>query len=156
VTRIVLDIDDTMWKVDHLARVMRSAESEFLSELAAQVDIQVTDARPLIVLDFDSDVCADVVGDLQYAVTFLAAHGLGTAFIADIADQIEAQTKPARIPEPGLWGVVEAVVQGDDEPQHFTRGPKGGSVYHWTRISDGLNYHWDDLIDPTPIREGVS
>jgi hypothetical protein len=114
-------------------------------------------ARPLIVLDFDSDVCADVVGDLRRVSTFLAAHGLGTAFIADIADQIEAQTKPARIPEPGLWGVVEAAASSS-----MDNGGTGGERVRWVRYPEGwcgvvyCERPWDDLIDPAEIREGLS
>ena len=63
-----------------------------------------------------------------------------------LADEIEAQTKPPRIPEPGLWGVVEDSA-GDvwicTEP------------HRWTRIVDGVEWPWVDLIDPVLIREGV-
>jgi hypothetical protein len=71
----------------------------------------------------------------------------------NIADQIEAQTRPPRIPEPGLWGVVEASVGGwTDGPSRFVNF--GGS---WIAKSPFGTKHasWSDLIDPTLIREGV-
>ena len=96
----------------------------------------ITDARPLIVLDLNG----------ERSVTLLARH-LRNGYWNDIADQIEAQTKPVRIPEPGLWGVVEA----------------GG--YRWVRYSLagcddwvdllGKQNEWDVLIDPTLVREGI-
>ena len=98
-----------------------------------------TDARPLIVLDLSDRHRREYVLEILRA----ARHG----WTHDVADQIEAQTKPARIPEPGLWGVVEA----------------GG--YRWVRYSLagyddwvdllGKQNEWDVLIDPTLIREGV-
>ena len=127
-----------------------------------------TDARPLVTLDLENPGefvhilrGVGIEGDRNHRAAdgtwvHIINGSISAKRLGIIADQIEAQTKPARIPEPGLWGVVEAVVQGDDEPDHFARIPKGGSVYHWVRISDGLNYHWDDLIDPTLIRDGLS
>jgi len=147
VTRIVLDIDDSRWKVDHLARVMRTAESEFLSELAAQVEIQVADARPLIVLDTNA-LSAWRIADI------IRSNGY-----AGVADQIEAQTKPARIPEPGLWGVVEASLTDRTLRRHLVHLMTPTiSVWVWTdpQMSSSARYGWDDLINPTLIREGVS
>jgi len=99
------------------------------------VAAQIERPRPLIVLDLDDH-------DAVALARMLTEDGY-----EDIADQIEAQTKPARIPEPGLWGVVEA----------------GG--YRWVRYSLagyddwvdllGKQNEWDVLIDPTLIREGV-
>lgn len=68
--------------------------AEYVAEHREHLPIDITDARRLIVLDVDD------VPRLAYAVR---CEGL-TA----IADQIEAQTRPPRIGEPGLWGVVEA------------------------------------------------
>lgn len=145
-TRIVLDIDDTQWKVDHLARVMRSAESEFLSELAAQVDIQVTDARPLIVLDLKDFDAGYVIEVLRHPHHLWANR---------VADQIEAQTKPARIPEPAWGAIVEAHSLGaKGDRLHWVKGSAG-----WTNLDatgEYLNWiSWDCLIDPTLIREGI-
>jgi hypothetical protein len=74
------------------------------------------------------------------------------------ADQIEAQTKPARIPEPGWDGKVLAHTLNDDTRREFVRHGKSPSDarFNW---SDGSGYgsnHWPDLINPTLIREGLS
>ena len=59
----------------------------------------ITDARPLITLDLEDH------GRVNAANLAQVLREDGYPYLAD---QIEAQTKPARIPEPGLWGVVEA------------------------------------------------
>ena len=66
------------------------------------------------------------------------------------ADQIEAQTKPARIPEPGLWGVVRASLHEDT------------TVYSWVHIRGSRWYTehhgvaaWDVLVYPTLERDGI-
>lgn len=65
------------------------------------------------------------------------------------ADQIEAQTKPPRIPEPGLWGVVDTQAT-TSQGQNWVRRPAG-----WHCPAHGF-VRWDDLIDPVLIRDGVS
>jgi hypothetical protein len=78
------------------------------------------------------------------------AHMPSNARILDhLADQIEAQAKPPRIPEPGLWGVVEA-------------GTDGLPVRRWVHHEEdrwvcdtGERRNWEALADPTLIREGV-
>ena len=70
------------------------------------------------------------------------------------ADQIEAQTKPARIPEPGLWGVVEASSIYVNDRLTYVHHNKPGP-WAWATQSRG-SCKWDDLIDPTLIREGLS
>jgi hypothetical protein len=69
-----------------------------------------------------------------------------------LADQIEAQIKPPRIPEPGLWGVVEASVLLIGE-----RAPACEWVHHrkgWMNPS-GQFAVWDGLINPVLVRDGV-
>src|SRR4249919_2886719 len=56
----------------------------------------------------------------------------GGAILNCIAAQIEAQTKPARIPEPGLWGVVEA--QFAPSASGSTRRLAGRE--RWVRVGD--------------------
>ena len=74
-----------------------------------------------------------------------------------IADQIEAQTKPSRIPEPGLWGVVEAQTSAEGQT-FFTdrialfRDDKN-LMKPW--VCQRGRYAWADLIDPVLIRQGV-
>ena len=74
-------------------------------------------------------------------------------FLDFIADQIEAQTKPARIPEPGLWGVVEASTDQWKQRHEYVRVRTDG-YGDWTFSGGSVN--WVGLIDPTLIREGIS
>jgi hypothetical protein len=108
-------------------------------------DGNVTDVRPLVVLDLD----------WAESVPVLIAQLRGAGYV-HIADQIEAQTKPPRIPEPGLWGVVEAAVpESGGSRWPFVHDTDQGSS-EWTCVNDGDHYDWDALIDPVLIREGVA
>jgi len=100
----------------------------------------LTDARPLIVLDLD---------DPERLVTILRANCLW-----GLADQIAEQTKPARIPEPGLWGVVEASSTYVDERVIYMH-TEGIGLWAWTTQARG-SCKWDDLIDPILVREGIA
>ena len=105
----------------------------------------ITDARPRIVLD-----TPEGVANLQHW-SRLAAYLRrgGWDFTADL---IESQAKPARIPEPGMWGVVEASSKhgGDGRRIYFH-----GNHLKWESTQTGTTY-WDQLIDPVLIREGVA
>jgi len=103
----------------------------------------ITDARPLIVIDLGNDLRREYVLEILRA----ARHG----WTHDVADQIEAQTKPARIPEPGLWGVVYTRLVNASTWESWLRHPVDG----WHPIKGGVATRWDDLIDPILIREGV-
>jgi hypothetical protein len=73
----------------------------------------------------------------------------------DIADQIEEQTKPPRIPEPGWSGVVEAGVRQHDERLHWQRD-SGTHEAHW--VCQNVNEYdrkWEDLVDPVLVRHGI-
>jgi len=119
-------------------------------------DYCVTDVRPLVVLDLE-----DYSG--ERAVNYLrnlaqeSRDVMGNApsprgkLALRIADQIEAQTKPPRIPEPGLWGVVEACVPGIPT-SHWVHHEEG----RWVPDTGVPFAEWDDLIDPTLVREGVT
>ncbi len=109
---------------------------------------QITDARPLIVLDL-SAIRSD-------AVLVQHLRESGTFDLADLAAQIEAQTKPARIPEPGLWGVVEAAIRGGGQIRFTFIKATSDLPNRWVDVDDGAGCDWDDLIDPTLIREGLS
>lgn len=79
-------------------------------------------------------------------------------FVRWIADQVEAQVRPPRIPEPGLWGVVEAIDGGEHQPRiprMYIRDAVADEDAHWTAIGHGVRIEWDDLIDPTLIRPGI-
>jgi len=79
------------------------------------------------------------------------------AFLELVADQIEAQTKPPRIPEPGLWGVVEASSKhfGGRREYIRTRKEKGSLLIEARWYGKHGYADWDDLIEPALIREGV-
>jgi hypothetical protein len=103
----------------------------------------VTDIRPLVVLDLaDFARAAKVLRDPMI-------EALGTR--TRIAEQIEEQTKPPRIPEPGLFGVVEASSGIDTPRTKFMRS----SETVWRRVSTGAAYRWADLVDPTLVRPGI-
>jgi len=120
----------------------------------------VTDVRPLVVLDLDEYDSQKFAGILR---AILRGEGEGGfagpwARTADsVADQIEAQTKPPRIPEPGLWGVVEASRQFPDGkgfgPAEWVHTNRAGTPWYCAQFD--VHAGWHLLIDPTLIREGV-
>ena len=116
-------------------------------------DESVTDIRPQVPLDLDgysgeravnylrnlARESRDVMGNTPSPRGKLALL---------IADQIEAQTKPKRIPEPGQFGVVEA--GGDHSPGRHKWVRQGDLWWNgaaWTT--------WETLTDPVLVREGV-
>jgi hypothetical protein len=108
---------------------------------------KVTDVRPLVVLDLDGLVRPDTL------VNWFRHNSLcGSIAVAEsVANQIEAQIKPPRIPEPGLWGVVEAPTQ------------RGGYVWQWVHHpkdvwlnAEGDSCPWAKLVDPVLVRDGVT
>lgn len=120
---------------------------------AEKARFMASQLQRLVVLDLDAlGTTAPAEGETvaQYVVRTLRgpAHGLATR--QAVADQIEAQTKPPRIPEPGLWGVVEATVAGI---------PRRRWVHHeedrWVSDNGIPLKAWDELIDPVLVREGV-
>jgi hypothetical protein len=80
-------------------------------------------------------------------------RGCGSQTADWVADQIEAQTKPPRIPEPG-WGGIVAARGVSGIRMKWVRGERG-----WTNLDatgDHLNWTlWDELTDPVLVREGV-
>ena len=123
----------------------------------------VTDVRPLVVLDLDT-----VPTTLTDAVGCNFPNWLRTAAKTDrdqesrrndrpvllewIADQIEAQTKPPRIPEPGWGAIVEAGVDAHDERLLWTPNDQG----FWScKNPDEYARHWQQLVDPTLVRDGI-
>jgi len=115
----------------------------------------ITDARPLIVLDLD---------DPAEFVTALVGTSSGNPADTDsddmrlyaLANMIREQTKPARIPEPGLHGVVEAKSPRWDQVPQWTRYTTGdGNREQWI-ATNGETAAWRNLIDPVLIRDGLS
>jgi len=99
----------------------------------------ITDARPLIILDTNALSARNI------------AQILRSSGYAGVADQIEAQTKPARIPEPMRWGSKVRTARATYVLLDIaTLGRR------WLDEHDGQLYKWDALADPTLIREGVS
>lgn len=110
-------------------------------------DSQVTDARPLTLID---------IGDnsplVVRALTFAAkdpTNGDARVIFRNLADQIEAQHAPPRIPEPGLWGVVEANLAHSGERFPFIHYEHG-----WGARASHI-CHWSELKDPVLIRDGI-
>ena len=112
----------------------------------------VTDIRPLVVLDLDPalDHMGGGMSDLPEVLKDMR-HG-GGIFADRIANQIEAQTKPPRIPEPGWGGIVEASVREHDMRPLWTPNDQG----FWAcKDPDEYARNWGELIDPTLVRPGV-
>ena len=74
----------------------------------------------------------------------------GGIFADRIANQIEAQTKPPRIPEPGLGSHVMAGKPDGTRAEFVRVGSR-----HWSEIGNGSGWEWDDLKDPTLVRDGI-
>lgn len=124
------------------------------------LDDEVTDIRPLLVLDPEQAPLGeiqrlDAKGLRQYADRVERKAAFGAAnLIHHIAGQIEAQTKPARIPEPGKWGVVEARTADFDRRRTFFRihdFVTDGALWE----NNGYRRSWSDLIDPVVLRPGI-
>jgi hypothetical protein len=110
-----------------------------------------TDARPLIVLDLTEDDARHLVSYLEITVERHPDQlgTVGRAVYTNVAAQVAQQTKPARIPEPGLWGVVQA------DRRRYIRYSTDDCGEVWSSLL-GQTVTWDSLIDPTLIREGVT
>ena len=123
-------------------------------------DVDITDARPLIVLDIATwfpHRAAAIIADFDKMS--LGDPG-SDAFLIDVLTQIEAQTKPVRIPEPDPGEHVTACVMSTPErPETFLhlrlRKLRNETPYDWACLTTGHCYMWDSLIDPTPIRDGI-
>lgn len=119
------------------------------SDYAALAD--VTDVRPLVVLDLDGHDRDRAVQCIQFVKKAHAGTDHGD-LVSLIADQIEAQTKPQRIPEPGEGGVVEASCVHNDHRLRWVRVRENWHAIPGVSSPDD----WDSLIDPTLIRDGVN
>jgi hypothetical protein len=128
-------------------------------------DKDVTDIKPLVVLDLGHHPAMYV-----HALRWVEHQsGQGEPFVPSpanerndacwMADQIEAQTKPPRIPEPGLWGVVSARLTEECQAENC-KGPLAGDFIHstdgsWRNADTGFGVVWLELDSPTLVREGV-
>lgn len=118
----------------------------------------ITDARPLIVLDLgDSDFAAKMMIETLCAAQSLVGNspldrdktGYRIAHLGLLIEQIREQTKPPRIPEPGLWGVVVAASRGDHASCYWVH------TNHGWLCDCAKTSTWDRLIAPTVIRDGI-
>lgn len=149
----------------HGVRVWRTPYSNWVSERhvsgeTAHADDRVTDVRPLVVLDLDEGdtrmlpLLLRRLGDREQSESDSPGRLLVTTdALRKVADQIEAQAKPPRIPEPKALGSrVLAAQVGEVE----------GSERYWTKFRnrgwiDTLAHirEWDDLDNPVLIRDGI-
>jgi hypothetical protein len=109
--------------------------------------VAVTDARKLIVLD--------LCGASPKRLVQVLHNNAGYSGFEAIADQIEAQTEPARIDEPGWGEKVIAHTKEDPERRLFVHW-HGASVNKNAWADNNTTCHWDRLIDPALVREGLS
>ena len=113
---------------------------DYIAGVGSFAPDEITDARPLIVLDTNALSARNI------------AQILRSSGYAGIADQIEAQTKPARIPEPLHWGSKVRSSTG----RTFVLLDIGSLGRRWIDEYSGILWAWGDLIDPVLLREGVT
>jgi hypothetical protein len=135
-----------VWRKSHDGIAWLSAVAVGGSILHSNED--VTDIRPLVVLDHSHIL--DAVNGLDTALyDFDWFSDDERSAVSELRDLIEQQTKPPRIPEPGLWGVVEAA---------HALVPTRRWVHHeedrWV-ADEGTVTYWVELRDPTLIRPGI-
>lgn len=92
----------------------------------------------------------------MYASEIEDRHFAAAVVLTAIADQIE----PPRIPEPGLWGVVEARSSHNQilPSRYVRRYDRGNAGFDWVTVHSvevSRSLRWDDLIDPVLVREGL-
>lgn len=141
------------WRDDqiHGSRAWRSLEH--VNGFIVHYDTNVTDVvGPLVVLDLPPDAGANIKSLLECArgVSWSLQVGSPLDVLADaLEEQIEAQTRPARMAEPG-WGVrVTASSQHVPSRQQWVGICGPGADLLW--VSDcGERTSWDALIDPQP------
>ena len=108
----------------------------------------ITDIRPLVVLD-----PADT--RVSQFVKFWLPDG-GRSFASVVAQLIEAQTKPPRIPEPGLWGVVEASYAGEKRERYIHTDRAASACWIGAETATGGYVLWAELDNPVLVRDGVT
>jgi hypothetical protein len=110
----------------------------------------VTEVRPIVVLDLDDP--AAMVRMLRTAVRTRGPKL--SAAINDLADEIETQIRMPRIPEPGLWGVVNAHTLSLPVKTKWVRMVTGVSSQQWLN-GEAEWVDWDELINPRLVRPGI-
>jgi hypothetical protein len=105
--------------------------------------------RPLVVLD----LTAHEADELASWLDGTDAH-MGVCDRVRVARQIRKQTKPPRIPEPGLWGVVSEGEPGAFEGIRYVRDD-AVLEFPWAMIGKGNRVAWHEIDKPVLVREGV-
>ena len=149
------DIDGVgSYKVMHIGTENGTAWAHTNDETGQVLTSQdrLSNIRPLVVLDLEViGKHLPTRGDWSEAVHSLRHKKDPAAFFTTnlrIAEQIEAQTKPPRIPEPSLYGVVSS----EDDA--------GLTTYFWHSHGgwhgeNGSLVEWNDIHSPKLIRDGI-
>lgn len=128
--------------------------SSLLPEIGWVSNADVVEVRPLVVLDPD---------DREAAVALLAAYGrqytdwtpsTDGPNIDRLQQALRSLTRPPRIPEPGLYAVVDSITTGGDGPRRFVRIDLGNNC--WMDMNGGNRSPWSFLASPVLVREGLS
>lgn len=93
-------------------------------------------------IDLDDD-------EVNFVVNTHAVLHAGSAVAAHIKDQIIQQM---RIPEPGLWGVVEAECFPAASTRFYIHGPTGWREA--TGAAAGV-FNWNRLVSPVLVHLGI-
>jgi hypothetical protein len=118
----------------------------YFKSIAVGNEALIDDVCPLVVLDLQS---FDRVRVVEILREYAEGHGWGV--LDNLADQIEAQTKAPRIPEPGLWGVVR-----DDLGYEWVRvGADHSSQWEWLRTDEGNRADFQTIRYPVLVRDGM-
>ena len=95
-----------------------------------------------------------VLADLHAAID-ATGNGNVSQRLRQLHDAIDRQLPKPRIPEPGLWGVVESGADGmGGQRGHFIR-TKSCNDAEWYCTKTRVYYRWSELIDPALVREGI-
>ena len=115
--------------------------------------------RPLVVLDLNETIGRSILPSWIRAAANKIDDPLKVVVPSSIAkdlryiaDQIEAQTKPPRIPEPGWGAIVEAGVVQHDERLRWQRS--GDSFWYCENVEENAR-NWGELVDPVLVRDGI-
>jgi hypothetical protein len=117
-----------------------------------------TDAcRPVAVLDPEDREAVERLADAHLLA--LGGHGKGSVVVMQAA--LRSLIAPPRPDEPGKWGVVEASCVHSDNRRPWVRDGGGnwwptGPYDRSDRKPERFPDCWDDLIEPTVTRDGVS
>ena len=137
----VLHFNEDSW--NRLQEVLAEKRLHLMAEHVAEQR-----KKDVVVLDLDDYPfqCDDALTAGWLRAVADRAEEMGGAspnvrFARWIADEIEAQAKPPRIPEPGPWGVVR-----DGSGEDWVRvGMDRTSSLEWLSPSTGDRRDWDDI-----------